>query len=119
MATAAVDVFAAVDGLRLAGWYVSSHNGAAVIVAPGRSTAVQRHARMLIRHGYGVLVFDRRGEGRSQGDANLYGWSVTRTCSERSRSCAANPACERGGSAAWACRSVARCLLQAAAETSA
>jgi uncharacterized protein len=29
---------------------------------------------MLIRHGYGVLVFDRRGEGQSQGDRNMYGW---------------------------------------------
>jgi uncharacterized protein len=62
------------DGLRLAGWYVPSRNGAAVIVSPGRSRAVQRHAAMLIRHGYGVLVFDRRGEGRSEGDPNLLGW---------------------------------------------
>jgi predicted acyl esterase len=30
---------------------------------------------MLIRHGYGVLVFDRRGEGQSEGDRNMYGWS--------------------------------------------
>ena len=30
---------------------------------------------MLIRHGYGVLVFDRRGEGQGQGDRNMYGWS--------------------------------------------
>jgi uncharacterized protein len=67
--------FASSDGLKLAGWYVSSHNGAAVIVSPGRSPAVQAHARMLIRHGYGVLVFDRRGEGQSQGDRNMYGWN--------------------------------------------
>ena len=29
---------------------------------------------MLIRHGYGVLVFDRRGEGASDGASNLLGW---------------------------------------------
>jgi fermentation-respiration switch protein FrsA (DUF1100 family) len=67
--------FTTSDGLRLSGWYVPSRNGAAVIVSPGRSSATQAHARMLIRHGYGVLVFDRRGEGQSQGDPNLYGWS--------------------------------------------
>src|ERR1044072_2213877 len=29
---------------------------------------------MLVRHGYGVLVFDRRGEGTSEGDPNALGW---------------------------------------------
>jgi fermentation-respiration switch protein FrsA (DUF1100 family) len=29
---------------------------------------------MLVRHGYGVLLLDRRGEGESEGDINLYGW---------------------------------------------
>ncbi|MFL5861044.1 MAG: alpha/beta hydrolase [Solirubrobacteraceae bacterium] len=66
--------FTAGDGLKLAGWYVPSKNGAAVIVSPGRSPSVQAHARILIEHGYGVLVFDRRGEGLSQGDRNMYGW---------------------------------------------
>ncbi len=61
------------DGLRLAGWYVPSRNGAAVIVFPGRSGPV-RHARMLVGHGYGVLLIDRRGEGTSQGDFNARGW---------------------------------------------
>jgi dienelactone hydrolase len=67
--------FTTSDGLRLSGWYVPSRNGAVVIVSPGRSAQVQEHARMLLRHGYGVLVFDRRGEGQSQGDRNRYGWS--------------------------------------------
>jgi len=67
--------FTTSDGLRLSGWYVPSRNGAVVIVSPGRSAQVQEHARMLLRHGYGVLVFARRGEGQSQGDRNRYGWS--------------------------------------------
>jgi dienelactone hydrolase len=29
---------------------------------------------MLARHGYGVLLFDRRGEGRSEGEPNSWGW---------------------------------------------
>ena len=61
------------DGLALAGWYAPSRNGAAVIVFPGRSGPV-RHARMLTRHGYGVLMLDRRGEGESEGDYNARGW---------------------------------------------
>lgn len=66
--------FTATDGMRLRGWYVPSRNGAAVIVFPGRREAVVRHARVLVRHGYGVLLFDRRGEGQSEGDGNLFGW---------------------------------------------
>lgn len=61
------------DGLRLDGWYVPSTNRAAVIVFPGRRGTVSR-ARLLARHGYGVLVFDRRGEGTSEGDFNARGW---------------------------------------------
>jgi uncharacterized protein len=61
------------DGLRLAGWYVPSRNGAAVIVFPGR-VGPAAHARMLVRHGYGVLLLDRRGEGGSEGDFNARGW---------------------------------------------
>jgi dienelactone hydrolase len=63
------------DGLTLKGWYVPSKNRAAVIAAPGRAGS-QRPARMLIRHGYGVLLFDRRGEGQSDGDPNVFGWGA-------------------------------------------
>jgi uncharacterized protein len=65
--------FTTADGLRLRGWYVPSKNGAAVIAFPGRKGS-QRPARMLARHGYGVLLFDRRGEGQSEGDPNAWGW---------------------------------------------
>lgn len=69
--------FTTSDGLRLEGWYVPSENGAAVIVFPGRR-GPQKAARMLASHGYGVLLFDRRGEGESEGDPNSLGWSGTR-----------------------------------------
>ena len=62
------------DGLELRGWYIPSQNRAAVIVFPGRK-GPQRQARMLARHGYGVLLFDRRGEGESEGDPNIFGWA--------------------------------------------
>jgi alpha-beta hydrolase superfamily lysophospholipase len=65
--------FTTSDGLRLFGWYVPSRNGAAVIAFPGRK-GPQAHTRMLARHGYGVLLFDRRGEGESEGDPTSWGW---------------------------------------------
>jgi hypothetical protein len=61
------------DGLKLEGWYIPSRNGAAIISFPGRK-GPQRQARMLARHGYGVLLFDRRGEGHSDGEPNAWGW---------------------------------------------
>ena len=69
--------FTTSDGLRLEGWYVPSKNGAAVISFPGRK-GPQKPARVLARHGYGVLLFDRRGEGESEGDPNAFGWRGTR-----------------------------------------
>jgi hypothetical protein len=61
------------DGLNLAAWYVRSRNGAAVISYPTRQGKLPQ-ARMLIRHGYGVLLLDARGYDGSEGDPNLFGW---------------------------------------------
>jgi hypothetical protein len=65
--------FETADGLELEGWYIPSRNGAAVISFPGRNGS-QKQARILAKHGYGVLLFDRRGEGRSEGEPNSWGW---------------------------------------------
>jgi pimeloyl-ACP methyl ester carboxylesterase len=54
------------DSLKLSGSYVPSKNRAAVILFPGATRSDE--ARMLIRHGYGVLLLDPRGQGRSEGD---------------------------------------------------
>jgi fermentation-respiration switch protein FrsA (DUF1100 family) len=64
------------DGLELGAWYVPSRNGAAVISYPTRSGKLSQ-ARMLVRHGYGVLLVDARGYDGSQGDPNLFGWDDT------------------------------------------
>jgi dienelactone hydrolase len=69
--------FTTSDGLRLEGWYIRSRNGAAVISFPGRASS-QSRAKMLADHGYGVLLFDRRGEGESDGDPNILGWQGER-----------------------------------------
>lgn len=61
------------DGLRLAAWYVPSRNGAAVVSYPTRSGALPE-ARLLARHGYGVLLLDARGYDGSEGAPNRFGW---------------------------------------------
>jgi uncharacterized protein len=68
--------FQASDGLELAGWYRPSNNGAAVIVVHGGSSDRKgsvHHAKLLARHGYGVLLYDARGRGESDGSENNYG----------------------------------------------
>ena len=65
------------DGVVLAGWYIPSRNGVAVVLRHGASstrTAVLGHAAVLAAHGYGVLAADARGVGESGGHANLLGW---------------------------------------------
>src|SRR3954453_1905093 len=57
-------------GVKLRGWYVPSRNGAAVAVIHGTGSnrlGVADHARLLVRHGYGVLIFDLQGHGASDG----------------------------------------------------
>jgi uncharacterized protein len=69
--------FRASDGLALVGWYRPSRNGAAVLLVHGGGgdrTGAVAHAEMLARHGYGVLVYDARGRGESEGSPNGYGW---------------------------------------------
>jgi predicted alpha/beta hydrolase len=69
--------FRASDGLKLAGWYRPSRNGAAVVVVHGGSSDRKgslAHAQMLAARGYGVLVYDARGRGESDGSENDYGW---------------------------------------------
>lgn len=67
----------ATDGVALAGWYVASRNGAAVVVVPGAGSnrdAVLPQGSVLAKHGYGVLFLDNRGHGGSGGTANDFGW---------------------------------------------
>ena len=65
------------DGLQLSGWYRPSRNRAAVIVVHGGGgdrTGAIRHADLLARHGYGVLIYDARGRGESEGSPVSFGW---------------------------------------------
>ncbi len=69
--------FPSSDGLELSGWYHPSRNRAAVIIvhgAGGDRTGATAHAELLAGHGYGVLVYDARGRGESEGSPIGFGW---------------------------------------------
>ena len=71
--------FDSTDGLRLSGWYVPPKNGAVVIVLHGsggdRSGGPRGRILMLARHGFGVLAYDARGSGDSEGRPENIGWT--------------------------------------------
>lgn len=65
------------DGVVLSGWYLPSPTGAAVVLLHGASStrsSVLDHAVVLHRAGFGVLLFDARGHGRSGGRPMDLGW---------------------------------------------
>jgi pimeloyl-ACP methyl ester carboxylesterase len=60
----------------VAGWYVPSRNGTAVVLihgSTGNRARVADRARLLARHGYGVLAIDLPGNGESDGYSNGLG----------------------------------------------
>lgn len=62
--------FPTADGLTLSGWYVPSRNGAAILAVHGSNAnraQLLPYARILADQGYGVLMFDLRAHGRSEG----------------------------------------------------
>jgi dienelactone hydrolase len=69
--------FEAGDGVDLSGWYRPTRNGATILLVHGGGgdrTGSVAHAQLLVRHGYGVFLYDARGRGKSEGVQNSYGW---------------------------------------------
>ena len=70
-----------VDGLTLRGWYVPSKNGAAVVLGHGHGGErgqLAFEAGALALRGFGVLLFDWRGHGESEGSETTWGWKEQR-----------------------------------------
>lgn len=68
--------FSTADGLTLSGWYVPPQNGAVIILvhcyyADRRQTLPV--AEMLYKHGYGLLMYDQRASGKSDGTTRSLG----------------------------------------------
>lgn len=65
------------DGVRLSGWYAAPTAGRVAIVRHGAgSTASDAlpQAEVLVSNGFGVLITDARGHGKSGGEAMDFGW---------------------------------------------
>lgn len=65
------------DRTTLAGWYLPTDNGAAVVLSHGAGSTrddVVRQSQVLADAGYGVLAIDARGHGQSTGSAMDLGW---------------------------------------------
>jgi uncharacterized protein len=68
--------FKTIDNLTLTGWYLPPKNGAVIILQHGyhaNSAQMLPIGLMLARHGYGVLLFDFRGHGKSEGNTVTLG----------------------------------------------
>ncbi len=69
--------FNTADGLRLSGWYIPPSNNAVIILihsyyADRRQTLPV--AEMLHAQGYGLLMYDQRASGESEGNTRSLGW---------------------------------------------
>ena len=67
------------DGTTLRGWKVraAKANGSWVLVFHGVADnryGMTEHARLLLQHGYSVVMMDSRAHGTSGGDMASYGW---------------------------------------------
>jgi len=70
------DVTVTSDGLKLAGWFIPSENGAVIIMQHGyKSTRDEmlNEAEMMHRHGYGALITSIRAHDYSEGDTITFG----------------------------------------------
>jgi uncharacterized protein len=66
------------DGLTIFGWYAPSRNGAAIVFVHGSGGSrlgPRKQARLLAAKGYGVLLYDARGRGESDGDPQGFDWT--------------------------------------------
>ena len=71
--------FTSSDGFTLRGWYLPSKNGAAIIAGHGiGGSRLLEPVEVLARHGYGVLAFDWRAHGESDGELCTFGYYEVR-----------------------------------------
>ncbi|MFT3891874.1 MAG: alpha/beta hydrolase [Anaerolineales bacterium] len=69
------------DGFAMSGWKVPSQNGVTIILLhgyDGNCMAMLWHAQQLVEAGYGVLLYDERASGESEGTRRSYGWEDPR-----------------------------------------
>jgi dipeptidyl aminopeptidase/acylaminoacyl peptidase len=107
-------VLATADGLELAAWYTPPQNGALILVAHGyadnRSTAL--HA-LFARHDYGVLSWDFRAHGESEGERCTLGYQEALDVEAALDFALSQPDVVRVGALGWSMGGVATILTAA------
>jgi dipeptidyl aminopeptidase/acylaminoacyl peptidase len=102
------------DGLELAAWYTPPYNGALILVAHGyadhRLTAL--HA-LLARHDYGVLSWDFRAHGESEGERCTLGFQEALDVEAALDFALSQPEVARVGAVGWSMGGVATILAAA------
>lgn len=67
------------DGLKLHAWYTPPKNGVVILVAHGHAASIPVDMYMLFaEHGYGVLAWDFRAHGESEGEFTSLGYYEVR-----------------------------------------
>ena len=110
--------FESEDGLTLAGWYVPPQNGAVIILLHGyggNRTGMLWHAKQLVAAGYGVLMYDERASGESEGTVRSYGWEDPRDVGGAIRFIEARPDKGQGKIGIGGCSIGGQIALQGAA----
>lgn len=111
--------FRASDGVKLSGWYRPTGNGATILLVHGGGgdrTGAVAHAKLLVRHGYGVLLYDSRGRGRSEGTQNAWGWGWPKDVAGALAFLHARPEVDRGRIGALGLSTGADVLVQVAGQ---
>lgn len=73
--------FAGGDGHMLRGWYVPGDNGIVILLLHGLGTnraAMLGRGALLAERGYGLLLYDQRAGGQSEGKWRTFGWADVR-----------------------------------------
>jgi len=66
------------DSVTLRGWFVPAKNGVVVVLTHGlyaNRASLEPEAEVMVRHGYGVVLYDSRAHGESTGTAATWGSS--------------------------------------------
>jgi dipeptidyl aminopeptidase/acylaminoacyl peptidase len=112
--------FETADEVDISAWYRPTRNGATIIVVHGGGgdrTGAVAHAELLARHGYGVLLHDARGRGKSEGVQNAYGWGWPKDIAGAIRFLRTRPEVDPGRIGALGLSTGADVLIQVAAQT--
>ena len=103
------------DNVKLSAWYTPPKNGAVILVAHGYGASRPEHYHALFAsHGYGVVAWDFRAHGRSEGDFTSLGYYETLDVKAALDFALSRPEVERIG--AWGGSMGAVTMIRAAAQ---